>query len=205
MNRARIRVSVVAIVIACLGATLPAAPIAALSCAYFTPRIIVREFRVIYVGVVSEVLSHDDMLIRYRMDVRRTIKGEERSHRVLRSEGMDMWSEPVELAPGTRVLVVGNEIGNCSPSTTHRVRAQARRFNRLALQMSGRIPARHVVERGEWLWSIARDRLRFDRGDPTPRQIRRAADKIYDRNRARIGSNPDRLAPGTRLRIPRLR
>ena len=82
--------------------------------------------------------------------------------------------------------------------------ATADRYYRI-LARGGRIAAPHTVERGEYLWSIARDRLTFDNGDPTRRQIRVAADKIYDRNRDVIGPDPDRVRPGMRLMIPRLR
>jgi nucleoid-associated protein YgaU len=183
------------------------APAAALSCAYLSDPIIAREFNVIYVGIVEEELSRDtdgDDVIRYRMDVRRTLKGFHRTERTMRSYGLDGWSEAREFAVGKRVLVIGGEIGICSPSTTRHVLERADELS-MVIARGGWAPAPHVVQSGEYLWSMARKRLTYADGDPTRRQIRIAAEKIYDRNRDVIGSDPDRVRAGMRLMIPRLR
>ena len=187
--------------------TLPALPAAALSCPYYTDPMIAEDFNVIYVGVVAEELSRDtdgDDVIRYRMDVRRTLKGFHRSERTMRSYGLDGWSEAREFPIGKRVLVIGREIGICSPSTARHVRERAEEL-RTVLVRGAWVAAPHVVQSGEYLWSMARKRLKYPNGDPTRRQIRLAADKIYDRNRDVVGPDRDDLAAGMRLMIPRLR
>lgn len=193
------------VIVVVAGLLLPPSAASALSCAAYSARDLVRVYDVIYVGVVVEEVSRTDDEIRYRMDVRRTVKGAKREERTLRSYGIDQYSVPREFVKGTRILVVGNSIGICSSSGTRSIGDRADRLRRLVLEMSGRVAAPHVVERREWLWSIARDRLTFDRGEATARQIRIAADKIYDRNAERIGADRDHIEPGTRLMIPRLR
>ena len=61
----------------------------------------------------------------------------------------------------------------------------------------------YQVQRGDWLWKIARKHLRAN-GFPTndSRFVKRNADAIYDLNRSVIGSNPSRLRPGVRLVLP---
>ena len=183
------------------------APAAALDCVGYTDPMIAEDFNVIYVGIVAEELSRDtegDDVIRYRMDVRRTLKGFHRSERTMRSYGMDGWSEAREFADGKRVLVIGGRIGICSPSTARHVLERAEELSTV-LARGGWGAAPHVVQSGEYLWSMARKRLTYADGDPTRRDIGLAADKIYDRNRDVIGSDRDEVHPGMRLMIPRLR
>lgn len=69
---------------------------------------------------------------------------------------------------------------------------------------SGRlVHCRHVVRRGEWLWSIARQNLRDDFGmrRPPGRDIRTRAAEIRALNREAIGPDPARLRAGTELRL----
>ena len=207
MNRSR-RGLLTVVLAAWIGSALPAVPAAGLSCAYLTPRDVAREADVIYVGLIGEELSRGKensyLFVDYRVDVRRTLLGAQRDERRLRSLTMEGWGEPREFPEGKRILVVDNLYGDCYQSTTHEALAMADRLYRV-LARAGRIAAPHTVERGEYLWSMARDRLTFDDGDPTRREIRLAADKIYDRNRDVIGSDPDRVRAGMRLLIPRLR
>lgn len=72
----------------------------------------------------------------------------------------------------------------------------------------------HVVQRGDWLWKIAREQLR-QRGpgsfsqdslsqvtpEPTALEVRAQAEVIYQDNRDVIGRNRNRLRPGQRLRL----
>jgi hypothetical protein len=201
------RMLVVGLTVALAVSVFSTGPVAALSCAYYTDPMIASEFNVIYVGLVEEELSRDtdgDDVIRYRMDVRRTLKGFHRSERTMRSYGMDGWSEAREFRVGKRVLVIGGEIGICSQSTTRHVLERADELRRV-IARGGWARAAHVVQSGEYLWSMARKRLTYAGGDPTRRQIRLAAQKIYDRNRDVIGSDPDQVRAGMRLMIPRLR
>lgn len=66
-------------------------------------------------------------------------------------------------------------------------------------------PSSHVVQKGEWLWSIARADL-AQRGinAGVAAYVRSRANAIYVRNRALIGSNPDLIRPGMRLVLPPL-
>ena len=58
----------------------------------------------------------------------------------------------------------------------------------------------HVVRQGESLWSIAHDEIG---GDPTPAQIARLVNRLWELNRERIGTGePDLLMVGTELLIP---
>jgi hypothetical protein len=56
----------------------------------------------------------------------------------------------------------------------------------------------HVVQRGEWLWRIARVEL----GPATDARVHRYADVVYRANRAAIGPDPDVLRPGLVLQLP---
>jgi hypothetical protein len=57
----------------------------------------------------------------------------------------------------------------------------------------------HVVERGESLWTIARDLLG---GDASVAAIAREVSALWERNKTRIGTgDPDLLMVGTRLRL----
>jgi hypothetical protein len=56
-----------------------------------------------------------------------------------------------------------------------------------------------VVERGESLWTIARDLLG---GDASVAAIAREVSALWERNKTRIGTgDPDLLMVGTRLRL----
>ena len=59
----------------------------------------------------------------------------------------------------------------------------------------------HTVQRGEWLWKIARERLAGVGKSTAPRNVRKIADMIYADNRRTIGPNKNRLKPGQRLTI----
>lgn len=59
---------------------------------------------------------------------------------------------------------------------------------------------RVVVHRGDTLWAIAARQLPTN---ATPVEVSGAWQKIYARNRAVIGSDPDLLLPGQRLELPR--
>ncbi len=59
----------------------------------------------------------------------------------------------------------------------------------------------HTVQRGEWLWKIARTKL-AQQGKPiSARNVRKIADMIYADNRRTIGANKNRLRVGQRLTI----
>ena len=66
-------------------------------------------------------------------------------------------------------------------------------------------PSSHVVQRGEWLWKIARADL-AQRGINSGELsfVRSRANAIYNRNRALIGPNPNLIRPGMRLVLPDL-
>lgn len=66
-------------------------------------------------------------------------------------------------------------------------------------------PSSHVVQRGEWLWKIARADL-AQRGIYSGNQayVRARANAIYRANRALIGRNPNRIRPGMVLVLPDL-
>jgi len=67
----------------------------------------------------------------------------------------------------------------------------------------------HVVERGDWLWKIAREQLKQRTPEqlspagpePTASEVRAQAEVIYQDNRGTIGPNRNRLRPGQRLRL----
>ena len=59
----------------------------------------------------------------------------------------------------------------------------------------------HVVQRGDWLWKIAREQLRQLGTEPSPSEVRAKAETIYQDNKAIIGPNRNRLQPGQRLRL----
>jgi nucleoid-associated protein YgaU len=63
-----------------------------------------------------------------------------------------------------------------------------------------------TVQRGDWLWAIAREALKCGTGRQgavvTNAQVGAEARDIYRANRARIGRNPNRIRPGTELVIP---
>ena len=62
--------------------------------------------------------------------------------------------------------------------------------------------AEHVVQPGEWLWSIARAELRsLGATEPTHQQVGARASELYALNRDVIGPDPDLLLPGMRLRL----
>lgn len=62
-------------------------------------------------------------------------------------------------------------------------------------------PSTHVVERGEWLWKIARVRLAASGKSTAPRNVGKIADMIYSDNRRVIGPNKNRLRVGQRLTV----
>ena len=71
-------------------------------------------------------------------------------------------------------------------------------------QGTGRVVhCRHVVRRGEHLWSIARSNLRADFGMARPpgRDVRTRAAELHALNREVIGPDPARLRVGTELRM----
>lgn len=59
----------------------------------------------------------------------------------------------------------------------------------------------YVVQRGDWLWKIARQQLRQAGSEPTASEVRTRAEAIYEDNRDVIGTNRHRLRPGQRLRL----
>lgn len=61
-------------------------------------------------------------------------------------------------------------------------------------------PVMHIVVRGESLWSIAADRISSD-GTAQPAEISRLVDDIHQRNRGRIGPDPNLIVSGQRLEI----
>jgi hypothetical protein len=64
-------------------------------------------------------------------------------------------------------------------------------------------PGRHVVVRGECLWSIAETRLQQDRGrPPSDGEVAAAVQAWWAANDAVIGPDPDRLFPGQVLLPP---
>ena len=61
----------------------------------------------------------------------------------------------------------------------------------------------YQVQRGDWLWKIARKNLvAHGFGTKDLRVVRSHANAIYAKNRAVIGSNPSRIRPGMRLVLP---
>lgn len=59
----------------------------------------------------------------------------------------------------------------------------------------------HRVQRGEWLWKIARAKLATAGKSTAPGNVRRIADMIYADNRRIIGENKNRLRVGQCLVI----
>jgi hypothetical protein len=59
----------------------------------------------------------------------------------------------------------------------------------------------HQVERGEWLWKIARTTLAQELQSTATPNVRKIADMIYADNRRIIGPNKNRLRIGQRLTI----
>ncbi len=70
-----------------------------------------------------------------------------------------------------------------------------------AFTAAGCGPSVHEVQRGEWLWKIARATLQEAGLDSSPVRVRKVADAIYADNRRVIGPNKHRLRVGQRLRI----
>ncbi len=64
------------------------------------------------------------------------------------------------------------------------------------------VPTVHVVQRGECLWSIARDQLRGDGGRADTSATAEHVRRLYLTNRAVIGNDPDLIFPGTPLTAP---
>lgn len=63
----------------------------------------------------------------------------------------------------------------------------------------------YTVRSGDWLWKISRAHLAEHRlNTRDTRLVKRHADAIYARNRAVIGSSPNRIRPGMRLLLPTL-
>ena len=62
-------------------------------------------------------------------------------------------------------------------------------------------PATHVVQPGDRLWKIARERLTAAGRSTTPRNVRKIADMIYADNTRVIGRDRHRLRVGQRLAI----
>jgi hypothetical protein len=61
----------------------------------------------------------------------------------------------------------------------------------------------HTVRPGDTLWGIAAAHL--PAGSRSPAQVDRYWRQIYAANRAAIGSDPDMIHPGTRLKVPAFR
>lgn len=59
----------------------------------------------------------------------------------------------------------------------------------------------HKVQRGEWLWKIARQRLAAEGKSTAPHNVRKIANMIYGDNRRTIGPDKNRLKIGQRLVI----
>ena len=75
-------------------------------------------------------------------------------------------------------------------------RAESHRHRVLAV---GQEPAVVVVRPGDTLWHLARADLPLD---ATNRAVADRVREIYDANRAAIGTDPDLIRPGQRLRMP---
>jgi hypothetical protein len=186
-------------------------------------RVAAHEADMIYVGRVldngtregSEGNVTADTI--YEVEVRRELKGDASgpsgSGRIRQVRSSQVCGKDLDRG---RVLVMDDSADLCGYTTQAHVEARADTVYDELRRMGGYRPSTHVVRRGEWLYKIARDRLEFDPGttslppcsvrdDCDDDAVRRAARRIYDENRARIGPDPDRLQPGTRLRIPRLR
>ncbi len=63
------------------------------------------------------------------------------------------------------------------------------------------VASTHHVRQGEWLWKIARARLKLAAKPASSANVRKVADMIYADNRRVIGPNKNRLRPGQRLSI----
>ena len=192
-------------------------------------RVAAHEADMIYVGRVLDNGQHEagdgaesgegnitaDTI--YRVEVTRELKGDssglEGSGRIREVRSSQACGKDLDRG---RVLVIDDSADLCGFTTQAHVEARADTVYDELRRMGGYRPSTHVVKRGEWLYKIARDRLEFDprttslppcsvRDDCDDAAVRRAANRIYDANRERIGPDPDRLAPGTKLRIPRLR
>ena len=102
-----------------------------------------------------------------------------------------------------RVLVYDERLSLCGGFTQERVPERA---TIVRDAVAGR-PSSHVVVRGEWLWQIARTELTVQGptfARPSDTAVDRAARRLHQVNRRAIGSDPDRLRPGTRLVVPPL-
>lgn len=66
-------------------------------------------------------------------------------------------------------------------------------------QADGRRAEHYVIESGDCLWNIAKGRLPAGASDASIDTYWR---EIYDANRARLGSNPSLIYPGTEIEIP---
>ena len=63
------------------------------------------------------------------------------------------------------------------------------------------VASTHRVQRGDWLWKIARSRLNLAGKRASAGNVRKIADMIYADNRRVIGPNKDRLRIGQQLTI----
>jgi uncharacterized delta-60 repeat protein len=81
-------------------------------------------------------------------------------------------------------------------------RLAAAAFVALVALASPAAASEHVVQRGEWLWKIARDDLRaHGNANPSQHDVHVRADALYALNHDAIGADPGRLVPGLRLRL----
>ena len=170
-----------------------------------------HDGNVIYVGRV--VAERPGMNPEYDVEVTRPLKGATSREQIRTVHGYATCAQDLDKG---RVLVVDDEASTCGYTTQSRVSHRADVVYDELQKMAGYRASTHVVRRNEWLYKIARDRLQFSAGtvatpacsqrpDCDAAAVRRAARKIYEANRARIGPDPDRVQPGLRLRIPRLR
>jgi hypothetical protein len=129
-------------------------------------------------------------------------------HRRLQVAGPLWWRRAVLVACGIGLVapaVTGAALGTepaapCAPRCRHEhprlVALSGLRLPDLPLSPQPRPPAHVTVRTGESLWLIAEDLLRPSARDAA---ICRSVDRLYHRNRAGIGADPDLILPGTRL------
>lgn len=99
--------------------------------------------------------------------------------------------------PATRTAPTPTAAGPAVADKVRSARAGERTDKPRPTRPSGRT---HVVRQGECLWSIAHDQLG---GGATPAQVARLVNRLWERNRDRIGTGePDLLMAGTELQLP---
>lgn len=59
----------------------------------------------------------------------------------------------------------------------------------------------YTVRRGDWLWKVARATLRERGVRPTSAAVKTEAARVYEANASTIGTNPNRLLVGQKLRV----